>query len=70
MNPVSSGTTDAYKDAVFVSPHKFVGGVNTPGVLIAKKVRSPPLSSWSDDVLAESISLQISEVCLVYVSTD
>jgi len=26
-----------YKDAVFVSPHKFVGGPGTPGLLIAKK---------------------------------
>ena len=27
-----------YKDAVYFSMHKFVGGVQTPGVLIAKKV--------------------------------
>jgi selenocysteine lyase/cysteine desulfurase len=27
----------AYKDAVFLSPHKFVGGPGTPGVLIAKR---------------------------------
>jgi selenocysteine lyase/cysteine desulfurase len=27
----------AYKDAVFISPHKFVGGPGTPGVLIAKR---------------------------------
>ena len=27
----------AYKDAVFLSTHKFVGGPGTPGVLIAKK---------------------------------
>ncbi|XP_048585215.1 uncharacterized protein LOC5521527 isoform X3 [Nematostella vectensis] len=26
-----------YKDAVFLSPHKFAGGPGTPGVLIAKK---------------------------------
>ena len=26
-----------YKDAVFLSPHKFVGGPGTPGVLIAKR---------------------------------
>ena len=25
------------KDAVFFSVHKFVGGVQTPGVLVAKK---------------------------------
>ena len=26
-----------YKDAVFVSPHKFIGGPGTPGLLIAKR---------------------------------
>ncbi|KAM7426256.1 hypothetical protein ABFA07_022429 [Porites harrisoni] len=33
MNPTPNG----YKDAVFLSPHKFVGGPGTPGLLIAKK---------------------------------
>ena len=39
MNPVIVGEDRAlvYKDAIFVSPHKFVGGPNTPGLLIAKK---------------------------------
>jgi selenocysteine lyase/cysteine desulfurase len=27
----------AYKDAAFVSPHKFVGGPGTPGILVAKR---------------------------------
>ena len=27
----------SYKDAVFLSPHKFVGGPETPGILLAKK---------------------------------
>lgn len=39
MNPKIDGP-DAhlvYKDAVFLSPHKFVGGPGTPGVLIAKR---------------------------------
>ncbi len=26
-----------YKDAVFISPHKFIGGPGTPGILIVKK---------------------------------
>ncbi len=26
-----------YKDAIFVSPHKFIGGPGTPGVLVAKR---------------------------------
>ncbi|XP_041358893.1 uncharacterized protein LOC121375484 [Gigantopelta aegis] len=39
MNPVVLGENEkfVYKDAVFLSPHKFIGGVSTPGVLIAKK---------------------------------
>jgi selenocysteine lyase/cysteine desulfurase len=38
----------AYKDAVFLSPHKFIGGPGTPGVLVVKRglvrnrVPSPP----------------------------
>ncbi|MDP6945326.1 MAG: aminotransferase class V-fold PLP-dependent enzyme, partial [Myxococcota bacterium] len=26
-----------YKDAIFLSPHKFIGGPGTPGILVAKK---------------------------------
>ena len=33
MNPAA----DATKDAVFISPHKFIGGPGTPGVLVAKR---------------------------------
>jgi selenocysteine lyase/cysteine desulfurase len=35
-----AGASDAaldYKDAVFISPHKFIGGPGTPGLLIARK---------------------------------
>ena len=28
---------DAHKDAIFISPHKFIGGPGTPGVLVARK---------------------------------
>ncbi|WP_020524180.1 aminotransferase class V-fold PLP-dependent enzyme [Catelliglobosispora koreensis] len=35
MNPDSDPL--AYKDAVVISPHKFVGGPDTPGVLVAKR---------------------------------
>ncbi len=31
------GMEGAYKDAIFVSPHKFIGGPGTPGLLIAKR---------------------------------
>ncbi|XP_078602131.1 uncharacterized protein LOC144876565 [Branchiostoma floridae x Branchiostoma japonicum] len=39
MNPVVSSADQGlgHKDAVILSPHKFVGGPGTPGVLIAKK---------------------------------
>ncbi|XP_059152586.1 uncharacterized protein LOC131938535 [Physella acuta] len=36
MNCLDKGEM-AYKDAVFISPHKFVGGPQTPGVLVAKR---------------------------------
>jgi len=37
MNPEGPGEGGANKDAVFISPHKFVGGPGTPGVLIVKR---------------------------------
>jgi selenocysteine lyase/cysteine desulfurase len=39
MNPSSESGAGALvaKDAVFLSPHKFVGGPGTPGVLVAKR---------------------------------
>ena len=39
MNPVGDGPDGAlaYKDAVFISPHKFIGGPGTPGILVAKR---------------------------------
>ncbi|XP_052215947.1 probable cysteine desulfurase [Dreissena polymorpha] len=41
MNPSKQGyyllDLDLSKDAVFISPHKFVGGPGTPGIVVAKK---------------------------------
>jgi selenocysteine lyase/cysteine desulfurase len=39
MGPCGDGPDDrlAYKDAIFVSPHKFIGGPGTPGVLVARR---------------------------------
>jgi selenocysteine lyase/cysteine desulfurase len=38
MNPRGGPDADlAYKDAIFVSPHKFIGGPGTPGLLVAKR---------------------------------
>jgi len=31
------GQALAYKDAIFLSPHKFIGGPGTPGVLVARR---------------------------------
>jgi len=37
MNARSAEHPQAYKDAVFISPHKFVGGPGTPGVLVVRR---------------------------------
>lgn len=39
MNGVGAGPDGhlAYKDAIFISPHKFIGGPGTPGILVAKR---------------------------------
>jgi selenocysteine lyase/cysteine desulfurase len=33
----SDGDPLAYKDAIFLSPHKFIGGPSTPGVLVVRR---------------------------------
>ncbi|GAB2909415.1 aminotransferase class V-fold PLP-dependent enzyme [Streptomyces heilongjiangensis] len=42
MGPSAAGAED-HKDALFLSPHKFVGGPQTPGVLVVRRelVRNP-----------------------------
>lgn len=35
MDPKAAGS--AYKDAIFISPHKLIGGPGTPGVLVVRK---------------------------------
>lgn len=37
MYPPAEVSPNAYKDAVFLSPHKFIGGPGTPGVLIVRR---------------------------------
>jgi selenocysteine lyase/cysteine desulfurase len=39
MNPAGpdGSAATAAKDAIFISPHKFIGGPGTPGVLVAKR---------------------------------
>lgn len=37
MTPPEGMDAAAYKDAVFLSPHKFIGGPGTPGVLVVRR---------------------------------
>ena len=37
MGAPADGDPLAYKDAIFLSPHKFIGGPSTPGVLVARR---------------------------------
>jgi selenocysteine lyase/cysteine desulfurase len=37
VHPRCAAHPDAHKDAVFISPHKFVGGPGTPGVLVVRR---------------------------------
>lgn len=37
MGSASGGPDEPYLDAVFISPHKFIGGPGTPGVLAARR---------------------------------
>jgi selenocysteine lyase/cysteine desulfurase len=37
MNPRCTDHPLAYKDAIVLSPHKFIGGPGTPGVLVARR---------------------------------
>lgn len=37
MHPTCAAHHQSFKDAVFLSPHKFVGGPGTPGVLVVRR---------------------------------
>ncbi len=37
MDPIGDASPLSYLDAVFISPHKFIGGPSTPGVLVARR---------------------------------
>ena len=37
MSPHRDGDESDYKDAIFVSPHKLIGGPGTPGVLLVRR---------------------------------
>jgi selenocysteine lyase/cysteine desulfurase len=37
MGPVDTDDPLSYKDAIFISPHKLIGGPGTPGILVARR---------------------------------
>ncbi len=49
----------AYKDAVFLSPHKFIGGPGTPGVLVARR-----------ELFANSVPAVVGGGTVAYVNPD
>ncbi|XP_018336222.1 uncharacterized protein LOC108744801 [Agrilus planipennis] len=56
MNPVVSGVEEnaLNKDALYFSGHKFIGGVQTPGVLVAKKTLFQQINMNHNDSFFES----------------
>ena len=57
MNPRDASRTLAYKDAIFISPHKFIGGPGTPGLLIVRR-----------DLLANSVPDAVGGGTVQYVN--
>lgn len=47
----------AYKDAIFISPHKFIGGPGTPGVLVVRR-----------DLLTNSVPVVVGGGTVAYVN--
>ena len=59
MNPRCTDHPLAYKDAIVLSPHKFVGGPGTPGVLIIRR-----------ELLANSVPDVVGGGTVVYVNPE
>jgi selenocysteine lyase/cysteine desulfurase len=57
MNPRCHEHPLAYKDAIFLSPHKFIGGPGTPGILVARR-----------DLLANSVPDVVGGGTVAYVN--
>jgi selenocysteine lyase/cysteine desulfurase len=55
----ASGDAEAAKDAVFISPHKFIGGPGTPGVLAVRR-----------DLLTNSVPAVVGGGTVAYVNTE
>jgi selenocysteine lyase/cysteine desulfurase len=58
MNPLD-GDASARKDAIFLSPHKFIGGPGTPGVLVVRR-----------QLLTNSVPDTVGGGTVSYVNTD
>jgi selenocysteine lyase/cysteine desulfurase len=65
MNPSCDEHPQAHKDAVFLSPHKFIGGPGTPGVLV---VRRELLSNTVPDVVGGGTVAYVNPTEHVYLS--
>jgi selenocysteine lyase/cysteine desulfurase len=65
MQAPSSVDPLAYKDAVFLSPHKFIGGPGTPGVLV---VRRDLLTNRVPDVVGGGTVAYVNPAEHVYLS--
>jgi selenocysteine lyase/cysteine desulfurase len=59
MQPRCTEHPLSYKDAVFLSPHKFIGGPGTPGVLLARR-----------ELLGNSVPDTVGGGTVAYVNTD
>jgi selenocysteine lyase/cysteine desulfurase len=65
FNPRCTKHPGAYKDAAFLSPHKFIGGPSTPGVLI---VRRELLQNTVPDVVGGGTVAYVNPEQHVYLS--
>jgi selenocysteine lyase/cysteine desulfurase len=59
FNPRCEDHPGAYKDAVFLSPHKFIGGPGTPGVLVVRR-----------DLMANTVPDVVGGGTVAYVNPD
>lgn len=67
-----SGQMDGY-DAVFLSPHKFVGGPDSPGILLMSKVlyqlrSSPPSTCGGGTVNYVNGFNEKVQICLLLIT--
>jgi selenocysteine lyase/cysteine desulfurase/CRP-like cAMP-binding protein len=67
MNPGGPEAALAAKDAVFLSPHKFVGGPGTPGVLVMKRrLARSRIPTWPGGGTVDFVSVRELEAHPLY----